>query len=176
MLHVVDASAPALMLAYGIGRIGCHLSGDGDWGIVNVNPKPNALSFLPDWMWSFTYPHNVINEGVKIANCAGQHCAVLPEPVYPTPLYEAIACILLFCFLWIIRKKITVPGVFFSIYLLLNGIERFLIEQIRVNTLYHIGGYGITQAQIISSVLILLGITGILYFNKKGKAVAHGIK
>ena len=65
IMHLTDAFAPSLILAYGIGRIGCKLSGDGDWGIVNNNIKPEWMSFLPDWMWSYNYPHNVINEGVS---------------------------------------------------------------------------------------------------------------
>ena len=55
----------------------------------------------------------------------------------------------------------------FSLYLLLNGIERFFIEKIRINTQYHIFGFGITQAEIISSLLIILGLAGIIYFNKQ---------
>jgi phosphatidylglycerol---prolipoprotein diacylglyceryl transferase len=168
-LHQVDATAPSLMLAYGVGRIGCHLAGDGDWGIPNTNPKP---SFLPDWLWSYTYPHNVIEAGIPIPGCVGKHCTVLPVGVYPTPLYEAIVCILLFVFLWSIRKKFSSPGVLFSVYLLLNGIERFAIEAIRVNTHYHIGNFSFTQAQLISVILIILGITGIFYFRKKKVAAS----
>jgi hypothetical protein len=58
-LHLADATAPGLILAYGIGRIGCHVSGDGDWGIVNTAEKPGWLSWLPDWAWSYDYPNNV---------------------------------------------------------------------------------------------------------------------
>jgi phosphatidylglycerol---prolipoprotein diacylglyceryl transferase len=167
LLPVMDASAPALMLAYGIGRIGCHMSGDGDWGIDNLRPKPGFMSFLPDSFWSFRYPHNVVSEGIPIPGCEGPHCMMLPNPVFPTPLYEAIAGIILFFVLWSLRKKLNIPGQMFSLYLLLNGIERFLIEQIRVNTLYHIFGKGITQAQIISSIFIVLGIVGLFYFRKE---------
>ena len=60
LINLVDVFAPALILAYGIGRIGCHLSGDGDWGIVNTASKPEWMSFLPDWMWSYNYSHNVL--------------------------------------------------------------------------------------------------------------------
>ena len=48
ILHLVDAAGPGLMLAYGIGRIGCHISGDGDWGINNLAPKPAFIGLLPD--------------------------------------------------------------------------------------------------------------------------------
>jgi len=162
-LHLTDAAAPALMLTYGIGRIGCQISGDGDWGIVNQAPKPGWMSFLPDWMWSYTFPHNVNNVGVPIPGCEGRWCHELPEPVFPTSFYETLMCFVLFGIIWMIRKRITTPGLLFSIYLVMNGAERFLIEQIRVNTLYHIFGAGITQAQIISTLLMISGFIGIWY-------------
>jgi phosphatidylglycerol:prolipoprotein diacylglycerol transferase len=81
-LHLVDGAAPGLALAYGVGRLGCQVSGDGCWGVPNPNPKPDWMSFLPDWMWSYDYPHNVINAGskmvenwlVKSLSCAGCSC------------------------------------------------------------------------------------------------------
>jgi prolipoprotein diacylglyceryl transferase len=165
-LHLTDAAAPALMLSYGIGRIGCQMSGDGDWGIVNTNPKPDWMSFLPDWMWAFKFPHNVNNEGIPIPGCIGKWCHELPQAVYPTSFYETIMAIILFVVLWSIRKRITIPGLLFSIYLILNGMERFLIESIRVNTKYHIFGVGVTQAQLISSALVIAGFIGIWYTRK----------
>lgn len=167
--HVIDTCAPALMLAYGIGRMGCHIAGDGDWGIVNLATQPSWLSFLPEWFWAYDYPHNVINEGIPIPGCVGNHCNVLPDKVFPTPLYESIACTGLFGILWAIRKKITIPGYMFSIYLILNGTERFFIEKIRVNEKYNIFGFQPTQAEIIAVVLILLGIAGLIYFKKKSE-------
>lgn len=160
---MIDAAAPALILAYGIGRLGCHLSGDGDWGIVNTLVKPDWLSALPDWLWKYNYPNNVLGEGIPIPNCEGKHCFMLPEAVYPTPLYEAIMSFLIFGILWVIRKRLRIPGMLFSIYLVFNGTERFLIEKIRVNTTYSISGNQITQAEIISSMLIILGIVGVIY-------------
>jgi phosphatidylglycerol:prolipoprotein diacylglycerol transferase len=164
--HFADAAAPGLMLAYGTGRLGCHISGDGDWGIVNTAPKPDWMGFLPDWFWTYNYPNNVINEGVPINGCVGNHCMVLPEPVFPTPLYESIACILLFAVLWSFRKRIMIPGMLFAIYLIMNGVERFLIEKIRVNTQYHIGSLDITQAEIISMVLFVLGVVGVVWLRR----------
>jgi len=166
---LIDACAPGLMLAYGVGRIGCHVAGDGDWGIDNLAPKPGWMSFLPDWCWSYTYPHNVLKEQMNnpIPGCDGPYCFSLKNPVFPTPLYEAIICIALFFIIWNLRKKINAPGVLFCIYLVMNGIERFLIEKIRINTQYHIFGTGITQAELISSALIITGIMGIWWFRKK---------
>ncbi len=165
-LHMLDVGGPGLMLAYSIGRMGCHLSGDGDWGIPNLASKP---SWLPDWLWSTTYPHNVINEGVPIKDCVGRFCSELPLPVYPTALYESIICLTLFAFLWSIRKRIHAPGLLFSIYLILNGLERFTIELIRVNSKYHVAGISFTQAELISSVLVLLGIGGAIWSLKNAK-------
>jgi len=167
-LILSDAAAPGLMIAYGIGRIGCQLSGDGDWGITNLATKPDWMAFLPDWMWSFTYPHNVINAGIPIDGCVGQYCMQLANPVWPTPFYEVIMATLIFAFLWTIRKRIKVAGVLFFVYLSLNGVERFFIEKIRVNTEYNILG-GITQAEIISSSLVLIGVAGCFYLFRNSK-------
>jgi prolipoprotein diacylglyceryl transferase len=167
-----DAIAPGLLLAYGIGRIGCQLSGDGCWGIVNLAPKPGWLSFLPGWMWSFNYPHNVINEGALIPGCVGRNCHILGQPVFPTPFYETVIALLFFCLLWSLRKKIKIPGIIFSIYLILNGTERFLIEKLRVNIRYDFLGIKVTQASVIAILLILTGISLIFYFRWRNKKMS----
>jgi len=164
-IKLADATSPSLMLAYGIGRIGCQVAGDGDWGIVNTHPKP--VSWIPDWLWAYDYPHNVNKEGVPIPNCTwSDYCYHLNAPVFPTPLYEIIMALLLFAFLWSIRKKINITGRLFAIYLIVNGIERFLIEHIRVNTKYDIFGFHPTQAEIISSFLIIFGVILYIYSPK----------
>ena len=159
VIHLADSMATTMMLAYGLGRIGCQVSGDGDWGIENT--KPNPFGFIPDWMWSYRYPHNVIGEGIPIEGCNGPYCMQLPQPVYPTALYEIMMCLVLVGVLWFFRKKITVPGRLAGLYLMLNGAERFLIEKIRVNTHYTSLPFQPTQAEIISLLLIISGI--ILY-------------
>jgi len=168
--HLIDSAAPALMLAYGVGRIGCQMSGDGDWGIDNISPKPEWMSFLPDWMWSYTFPHNVINAGVPIEGCTGKFCMELANPVWPTAFYEVIMSLTIFGILWAMRKHIKVPGALFFIYLIFNGVERFFIEKIRINTEYNILG-GITQAEIISFSLILTAIIGLTLLYKGKKAI-----
>jgi len=177
-LTMLDIGGPGMMLAYGVGRIGCQMAGDGDWGIPNTAPKPNWLSWAPDWMWSFKFPHNVSMEdtGNLIPNCIGKYCNELKLPVYPTSFYESLICLLLFLFLWSIRERIKLPGVMFGIYLVLNGIERFLIELIRVNTKYHVAGISFTQAEMISLCLALGGIALIVNGIKRDKKVTvkHG--
>lgn len=199
-IDMADSAAAPLMLSYGLGRIGCQVSGDGDWGIINsayisnaagelipadgMNAVNNAIqsnaSFytrefgsveavshkavhalmgLPDWLFAYTYPHNVNESGIPIMGCTwDDYCNHLPLPVFPTPLYEIVMAILLFGLLWAIRKKIKTPGRLFAVYLFVNGIERFLIEQIRVNTHYDFWGMQPTQAEIIALLLILTGL------------------
>lgn len=156
VIHLADAMAPTMMFAYAFGRIGCQISGDGDWGIPNTNPKP--FSWMPDWLWAYNYPHNVIGEGKPIAGCEGPYCNELVPAVYPTPLYEIIACFILFAVLWIYRKKLKVAGQLAGLYLILNGLERFFIEKIRVNTKYEALPLQPTQAELISFVMVLSGI------------------
>ena len=165
VLHFMDAVAPALMLAYGIGRLGCHVSGDGDWGIINNTPVPK---WIPNWLWSYNYPHNVLGEGVPIPNCIyNDYCFQLLQPVYPTPLYETIFSVLFFLILWKLRTKVKIAGQLFFIYLIFNGVERFFIEKIRVNDTYNIIGWEITQAEIISVAFIGIGIVGFLGLKEK---------
>lgn len=156
VIHFADAMAPTMLFAYAAGRIGCHLSGDGDWGIVNLHPKP--FSWLPDWAWAYQYPHNVVNEGVRIAGCFGNYCNELPLPVYPTTFFEIISMFALFLIMWSFRKKVTQPGILTGIYLVFAGGERFLIEKIRVNNKYDFLPFQPTQAELIAVILILLGI------------------
>jgi len=170
-LHMLDIGGPGMMLAYSVGRIGCHMSGDGDWGIVNTNPKP--LSWLPDWLWAYTYPNNVANEGNHIAGCIGKFCNELPLPVYPTPIYEVLVCFILFLILWKIRNRIKSPGTMFGIYLMLNGAERFFVELIRVNTKYDVAGIRFTQAELISALLFLSGLLLVLYSQRNKEKLAN---
>jgi phosphatidylglycerol---prolipoprotein diacylglyceryl transferase len=165
-LHLIDAAAPVLMIGYGVGRIGCQVSGDGDWGIVNTFTKPNWLGWLPDWMWAYDYPHNVNSVGVLLPNCDwGHYCYHLEQAVFPTPFYETVISIVLFIVLWQLRTRITIPGMLFAIYLIFNGVERFFIEKIRVNN--KIMDSSFTQAEFISVALILIGTFGIIYLQKR---------
>jgi prolipoprotein diacylglyceryltransferase len=220
--HLVDSAAPALMIAYAVGRMGCQVSGDGDWGVFNsgyisndkgevtlANPgdfenqlaksasyfqEGKALdanqrslyvtdryygslevvprrkfvgpSFLPVWLFAYSYPQNVNKDGILMPEITDEHNRVLPQPVFPTPLYEIIICTMLFLFLWAIRRKITTPFVMFGLYLTVNGAERFLVESIRVNKTYPILGMHLSQAQIIAVLLSLSGISIMLLAKK----------
>jgi prolipoprotein diacylglyceryl transferase len=183
ILHVMDACAPGLFLAYGVGRLGCQVAGDGDWGIVNLKPKPHWMGFLPNWFWAYNYPNNVNgtcnpddhNPAYSLSNlpmfCDPEHPA-LASPVFPTPLYEAIANIIFFFMLWSQRKKFSSPGLLFSVYLIFNGVERFFIEMIRVDTtLFSIGSFHVVQAEIIGLSLVTLGVIGIFWTRKRANTL-----
>lgn len=207
--HLTDSFAPALMLAYGIGRFGCHFAGDGDWGIFNsayvtdvagvlqpaakgaflsafqadpqylaelthqfgsVDKIPHLFepaSFLPRWAVAMNYAHNVNNEGVLIANDISNYNHVLPVAVFPTAMWEAITCIGLFFVLWALRKRLKHAWHLTGVYLIFNGVERFLVEKIRVNTTYDLGFIHPTQAEIISTVFVLLGLGILLFYRDK---------
>jgi phosphatidylglycerol---prolipoprotein diacylglyceryl transferase len=156
-----DIGSPGMLLAYAIGRMGCHLAGDGDWGIVNRAAKPAWLSWIPDGAWAAHYPHNVIRQGVYMEGCHLDYCTVLPDAVFPTSLYESLVCLLLFFLLWMLRRRLTTPGLLFFIYAILIGLERFLIEYIRVTPKHAFWGWSLTQAQLISLGFILIGMAGI---------------
>lgn len=155
IMPMLDAVAPSIILGYGIGRIGCQVSGDGDWGVLSeMSLKPN---WLPDWFWAQTYENNI----------AG---VIIPDPgVYPTPIYEASAALLIFLFLWSIRKLNFRSGHLFSIYLLLSGFQRLLIEKIRINKELFVFDYSFTQAELISTLVIITGLIGFLATSQVNK-------
>lgn len=159
--QLLDACAPAMILGTGLGRLGCHFSGDGDWGDPNHYAKP--FSWLPDWLWGYRYPNNVISEGIPLEDCYypesfGNYCSILENPVFPTPIFELIICLIIFAILWTIRHKVRFHGIVFTVYLILTGMERFLLEMIRVNDDYSVAGFALSQAQYISIVLFLIGV------------------
>lgn len=138
-LRAADISAPALAIAYGIGRIGCHVAGDGDWGTVTDVPWAVAYTnAIIGWVHPYTgmpYP-----AGVR---------------VHPTSIYEFIQSILIFAVLWPLRKKSYPDGTIFWLYLILSGVARFVVEFWRVNPAV---GLGMTEAQWFSGILIALGL------------------
>ena len=155
VLPMLDAVAPALAIGYGIGRLGCQFSGDGDWGKpATMELKPE---WLPDWFWAQTYTNNVIKVDI-------------PEPgVYPTPLYEALIATFIFIILWQLRKKLAISGHLFCCYLILSGISRWLIEYVRINPLYDLSGLLLSQAQIISICLILIALFHAAFLKKHAR-------
>jgi phosphatidylglycerol:prolipoprotein diacylglycerol transferase len=125
--EIANAAAAPLAIGYGIGRIGCQLAGDGDYG---------SATSLP---WGMSYPDGTVPT---------------TEIVHPTPLYETAAMLVLFWLLWRLRGRITAPWALFGLYCVLAGLERFLIEFIRRNAEV---AAGLTAAQLVSVGLVALG-------------------
>lgn len=125
-LSLLDICAPGLAIGYAVGRIGCQLSGDGDYGIPWDGP------------WAMAYP-----DGTEPTDV----------PVHPTPIYETLAMGLVTYVLWRLRFSFR-PGLLFALYLVLAGVERFLVEFIRRNDEVVLG---LTQAQLLSLAMIVAG-------------------
>jgi phosphatidylglycerol---prolipoprotein diacylglyceryl transferase len=138
-LQMFDMCATALALGYAIGRIGCQVSGDGDYGI-----RSKLLT-------SMGYPHGT-----------------LPTPpgvtVLPTPIYETVTMAVFAYLLWWLRDRVR-PGVVFALYLLGSGLERFLVEFIRRNKDVWIG---LTSPQLESVLLFVIGAIWIAVLVRRG--------
>lgn len=164
-LVICDAAAPALLIGYGIARIGCHLSGDGDYGIPTDLPWGAQYS-------NGTYPPSVAFRNFpEIVEKYGVN-SVVPDNirVHPTPIYEFILSTILFLILWKNKGKIHQNGIMFMIYLILYGTMRLLVEIIRINPRIL---FGLTEAQIISIIIIIFGFTGIYFIKKAKKITTH---
>ena len=159
VLKVMDAVAPALILGYGIARIGCHLAGDGDYGL------PTELAWGTDYSGGTYPPSDAFLQLPEVANRFPGGIVPDTTPLHPTPIYEFLAMVLIFLFLWKIRRRTKPDGTLFMIYLTAAALERFLIEFIRINPRMFLG---LSEAQLISVVLLALGVYGVLYL-KKGK-------
>ncbi len=138
-LKMFDMCATALALGYAIGRIGCQVSGDGDYGI---------RSNLP---WAMGYPHGTVPTPPGVT-------------VQPTPIYETVTMCLVAYLLWHIRDKVR-PGVVFALYLVLSGLERFLVEFIRRNKEVFAG---LTAPQVESLVLFAIGLVWLALMTREG--------
>jgi len=154
-LSIADAATLSLAAGYGIGRIGCQLSGDGDYGV------PTALP------WAMSYSKGIVSTlSVKNPDLVEQFRTIFPNKpipedilVHPAPIYETLSMLIVFIILWKLQSKQKQAGWLFGVYLVFAGIERLSIEFIRLNDLY----YGLSQAQWISIGLIICGLIVIRY-------------
>lgn len=154
-LYVADSAAPSLALAYGIGRIGCHLAGDGDYGI------PTTLA------WGTNYENGIVKPSQMFSGseyASGFTNGILPDNtlLHPTPIYEFLGAVLIFFILWNFRKKDWADGRLFMLYLIFSGMARFSVEFIRLNPRFL---FGLSEAQIISVVLFTIGIGASVYYS-----------
>ena len=132
-LRLLDLAAPAAAVGYGMGRLGCLISGDGDYGI------PTSLP------WGMSFPHGLVPT---------------KQRVHPTPIYELIAGLVIGLYLW--RRGATEKpvGQITGEYLVLSGLARFLVEFIRINPQIY---WGMSNAQLASLGSIFVGILFIIW-------------
>jgi phosphatidylglycerol:prolipoprotein diacylglycerol transferase len=150
-LSMADATAPGLLLAYGIGRIGCHLAGDGDYGY------PTTLPWGTDYSKG-TFPPSIAFKGFPEITSKFPG-GIVPDTTlcHPTPMYEFLICGVLFLVLWQFRKTLKPDGKIFMLYLMFAGAERFFVEFIRVNPRVILG---LSEAQLIALALLSIGMVG----------------
>jgi phosphatidylglycerol:prolipoprotein diacylglycerol transferase len=139
VVEMFDLAGPCLALGYAIGRIGCQVSGDGDYG---------TGSSLP---WAMGYPDGTVPTPAGVT-------------VHPTPIYETLAMGLVALVLWNLRDRVR-PGVLFALWLVAAGVERLLIELIRRNQEAFLG---LTQPQLWSIVLTSCGGVWLLLKSRDG--------
>lgn len=136
MLLMLDCASPAAAIGYGVGRIGCLISGDGDYG------TPTSLP------WGMSFPNGIVPT---------------TQRVHPTPIYEFLVAVIIFWLLWQIGAGAIAgrraPGLVFGFYLLLTGIARFLVEFIRINPRSF---FGLTNAQAASIASVIVGVVLLL--------------
>ena len=177
-----DMIAPTVFIAYGIGRIGCQLAGDGDYGIPTKLPwgayyyhgtaKPTLV--LIDYFQQYPEERIVWKYDSLRAIPAGVDGMGLAynrfdevTPCHPTPIYETFAAAACFAFLWSRRKKYeTETGKLFGLTIILMGIERFLVEFLRINPLY----LSLSMAQWISIGLVIYG--SYLFFKRRTRGAS----
>jgi phosphatidylglycerol:prolipoprotein diacylglycerol transferase len=138
-MHLVDMAGPGLALGYAIGRIGCQVSGDGDYGKAWDGP------------WAMGYPHGTVPTAPGVT-------------VHPTPIYETLVMGLVAYGLWRLRDRVR-PGCLFALYLVIAGVERFLIEFIRRNEDVALG---LTAAQLWSVGQFLIGVAWLVVVQRRG--------
>jgi phosphatidylglycerol:prolipoprotein diacylglycerol transferase len=141
--RAADCAAPALAAAYGIGRLGCHMAGDGDWGTVTDVP------------WGVAYTNAIVG---WVHPATG-----VPYPpgvrVHPTPVYEFLQSAAIFAILWALRKRAYRAGTLFWLYLILAGVARAVVEVWRINPPIALG---LTEAQWFGLLLAAFGLWQLL--------------
>jgi phosphatidylglycerol---prolipoprotein diacylglyceryl transferase len=140
-LGMLDLASPAVSVGYGVGRIGCLVSGDGDYGIPTHLP------------WGMSFPNGLVPT---------------TQRVHPTPIYELVVALLIAGYLWRRGAKPPFPvGQITGEYLALSGVARFLVEFIRINPRIY---WGMTNAQVASLGTIVAGILLIVWGRRHGVA------
>lgn len=158
MLTMLDVCSPAVAIGYAVGRIGCLISGDGDYG------RPTSWH----WPWGMAFPNGLVPTTEVCVNRGWpSDCRV-----YPTPIYEFLAGALIFWYLWRRGKRATqhplAPGVITGEFLILSGLERFLVEFLRINPRVI---FGMSNAQFVALLSIIAGIILLIFVRRRFRRI-----
>jgi phosphatidylglycerol:prolipoprotein diacylglycerol transferase len=156
----VDMCAPALAIGQAIGRLGCQLSGDGDWGLPSTLP------------WAMAYPKAIVGWNSDTVLKLNDHYQLVSGffpgvRVHPAPVYETILYTGVFMILWSMRKTSHPAGRVFYWYLVLAGAARFLVEFVRINPRVF---YMFSEAQLIAVGMMVVGAALLIITRDKGAA------
>ena len=158
----IDMCAPALAIGQAIGRIGCLLSGDGDWGLPSTLP------------WAMAYPRAIVGWNSETVLKLDDHYRLVSGffpgvRVHPAPIYETILYVGVFYILWSMRKTSQPPGRLIYWYMVLAGAARFVVEFVRINPRV----FGpLSEAQLIAIAMMILGGVALLLTAEKDKRPA----
>lgn len=156
-----DMCAPALAIGQALGRIGCQLSGDGDWGLPSTLP------------WAMSYPNAIVGWNSQTVLKLDDHYQLVSGffpgvRVHPAPIYETILYVGVFIILWSMRKTSHPAGRIMYWYLLLGGAARFMVEFVRVNPRVF---YMLSEAQLIALAMMIIGAIALIIIRGKDQAV-----
>lgn len=153
----MDMCGPALAIGQAIGRLGCQLSGDGDWGLPSTLP------------WAMAYPKAIVGWNSETVLKLDEHYRLVSGyfpgvRVHPAPVYETILYLGVFAILWSMRRRAP-EGHLIYWYLVLGGAARFIVEFVRINPRVF---YGLSEAQLIAVAMMVLGAVALaLTSNRK---------
>jgi phosphatidylglycerol:prolipoprotein diacylglycerol transferase len=156
-LPTADMVAPGILIGHAFGRMGCLLSGDGDWGLPTKMP------------WGMAFPNAIVGWNSQTVLKLNAHDQLVSGfypgvRVHPTPIYEAVLYVAIFAFLWSIRKRNRVEGRIFYLFLILAGAARFVVEFWRINPRVL---WGLSEYQLFSILMVAVGTVAYLLTLKR---------
>ena len=163
-LKIWDGLAMGLILAYGVSRLGCHLSGDGDYGF------PTSLPWGTDYSHGTLPPSRAFAIFPEIASKYPGGIVPDTTPCHPTPIYELLLGVAGFVVLWNLRKRPWPDGKMFMVYLMMSTVFRFAVEFLRLNPRLL---WGLSEAQLVAIPLFFVGLGGMILLDRKAAARAR---
>lgn len=172
ILRFLDALGIALLLAYGVGRLGCHFAGDGDYGFPTELPWGTNYekgTYPPDRAFRIFYESEEMRKQFSWLIERFPNGVPANTPCHPTPVYEMLLGVGGFLLMWLyFRKKSYPDGRLFAIYLVMSSLFRFSVEFLRLNPRLL---FGLSEAQLISMVLFVVGVVWLVVSTRKQRTV-----